>query len=68
MASEHRDSEVNKLRQKHEKRFAALEDKIKRAEEKVEIQTEQYQQSPHLFNDNPRNHTRWCLDGTPLDP
>ena len=45
MASEHRDGEVDKLRQKHEKRFATLEGKIKRAEEKVEIQTEQYEQS-----------------------
>jgi hypothetical protein len=45
MASEHRDGEVDKLRQKHGKRFATLEGKIKRAEDKVEIQTEQYEQS-----------------------
>ncbi len=45
MASEHRDGEVAKLRQKHEKRFDTLRGKIKRAEEKVEIQTEQYEQS-----------------------
>lgn len=45
MASEHRDNEVDKLRKKHEKRFATLEGRIRRAEDKVEIQTEQYEQS-----------------------
>lgn len=43
--SELRDDEVEKLRKKYASKFRTAKDKVRRAEDKVEVQEEQYQQS-----------------------
>ena len=43
--SELRDAEVEKLRKKYVSKFRTAKDRVRRAEDKVEVQTEQYQQS-----------------------
>lgn len=45
MASEKRDQEVEKLQKKYAKKFSDLRDKIRRAEDRLEVEKEQYQQS-----------------------
>ncbi len=44
-AAEKRDAEMEKIRDRWTSKFATMKDRIRRAEEKVEVQTEQYQQS-----------------------
>ena len=43
--SELRDAEVEKLRKKYASKFRTAKDRIRRAEDKVEVETEQYEQS-----------------------
>ncbi len=43
--SELRDTEVEKLRKKYASKFRTAKDRVRRAEDKVEVETEQYQQS-----------------------
>lgn len=45
LASEERDEATSKLRKKFESRFASLQTRIRRAEDKVELEEEQYKQS-----------------------
>lgn len=44
-AAEKRDAEMEKIRERWTSKFATMKDRIRRAEEKVEVQTEQYKQS-----------------------
>ena len=45
LASEKRDDAVEKLRKRYGKKFSTLRSRIRRAEDKVEVEKEQYQQS-----------------------
>lgn len=45
LASEKRDDEVEKLRKRYDKKFATLRDRIRRAEDRLEVEKEQYKQS-----------------------
>jgi hypothetical protein len=45
LASEKRDNEVDKLRQRYAKKFSDLRDQIRRGEDRLEVEKEQYQQS-----------------------
>ena len=45
LVSENRDDEVDDLRRKYAKKFTTLRGQIRRAEDKVEVQEEQYKQS-----------------------
>jgi len=45
LVSENRDDEVDDLRKKYAKKFTTLRGQIRRAEDKVEVQEEQYKQS-----------------------